>query len=162
MITQESYDELLARCNLLEEERNLRLKNDMALAEAKAVVDEENSRLKVIQGFTNSAMGLKDKSEILELALEAVIEAFEYENALYIEPGTRPGEFKIILDFQGDLIGEEIHLPEIQKANHDPFIVDLENSNLDLWSEVRLQHFLVGVLDISEIDHSGLLISRKH
>ena len=80
-----SYDELEALCARLEAEsgRNLVMQQD--LIHAKGQVDGELMRFKAIQAYIAKALDTDDPDAFFSLTLESVIEAFEYEVALFLQ-----------------------------------------------------------------------------
>ncbi|MDP6688819.1 MAG: AAA family ATPase [Alphaproteobacteria bacterium] len=80
-----SYEELEALCARLEAEsgRNLVMQQD--LIHAKGQVDSELMRFKAIQAYIAKALDTDDPEAFFSLTLESVIEAFEYEVALFLQ-----------------------------------------------------------------------------
>jgi hypothetical protein len=79
-----SYEELEARCAKLEAEKGRNLVMQQDLIHAKGQVDSELMRFKAIQAYSAKALHTDDPDEFCSLTLEAVIEAFEFEVALFL------------------------------------------------------------------------------
>lgn len=82
---ERSYDELLALCTKLEAESGHHLVMQQDLVRAKNRVDIELMRFKAIQNYIAKVLDATAPEEFCNLTLEAVIEAFEVEVALFLE-----------------------------------------------------------------------------
>ncbi|MBT7302501.1 MAG: response regulator [Victivallales bacterium] len=74
---------LLDRIAELEVERNRRLHAERAMASARDRADAEVGRLRVFQDFVAAALAVEDLEDLIELSLEAIVEAFETESAAF-------------------------------------------------------------------------------
>ena len=80
-----SYAELEALCAKLEAESGRHLVMQQDLIHAKNQVDAELMRFKAIQAFIAHALDASDPETFFTITLEAVIEAFEFEVALFLQ-----------------------------------------------------------------------------
>ncbi len=79
-----SYEELAALCAKLEAESGHHIVMQQNLIRAKDQVDAELMRFKAIQSYIVNALEAEDAETFCTLTLEAVIEAFEFEVALFL------------------------------------------------------------------------------
>ena len=103
MESKESYEDLQARCKRLERERVRRVHAEDSAIAAKARVDAELERFRIIQRFVSEALGISDEAELVERCLEAIVETFECESAAFL-----------VLTENGDnyVVGAEFGLPD--------------------------------------------------
>lgn len=97
-----SYDELLAICTRLEAEAGRRLVVQNDLIRAKDQVDEELARFQTIQAYIAAGLKTDSEEDFRQLTLEAVIEAFEVEVALFLETGDDDGRLDVTSQFGFD------------------------------------------------------------
>ena len=155
-----SYEELLSKCNLLEEERNKRLKGELLVADAKSLVDEENARIKTIQKFVSTALTLKDETTIIESALESILETFECENAYYLKIDQDNQTLKIVGDLQEELIGKNLPIPTEMSRFQECFLL-FENEHWpEDWQKTLSLHRGIGAFYTNKNDEiEGLIIA---
>ncbi len=80
-----TYEELEALCARLEAESGRSQVMQQDLIHAKGQVDGELMRFKAIQAYIAKAFETDDPNDFFSLTLESVIEAFEYEVALFLQ-----------------------------------------------------------------------------
>lgn len=117
-----SKDELIRELKFLNGERNKRLKSDMVLSQAHKQLEIENTRIKSIQEFIGEALKLNSEEDIYELTIEALIESYQCENALFLSY-INSNQWEVTYDFSASF---EIKILEIEqsKSEHIHFIKD--------------------------------------
>ncbi|MBT6292518.1 MAG: hypothetical protein HOI98_19545, partial [Rhodospirillaceae bacterium] len=78
-----TFDEMAAALAKLEAEAGQQLVMQRDLIHAKDRVDDELMRFKSIQGYISGALDVEIEEDFYQLTLEAVIEAFEFEIAMF-------------------------------------------------------------------------------
>ena len=134
-----TYDELLATCERLEAESGRRLVVQNDLIRAKDQVDEELARFQTIQRYI--AAGLKTDTEeaFRELTLEAVIEAFEVEVALFLQVDEAGERLEILAQFGFDDVPETIAYDPDWFATPISRIAETGSELLTSWDDLRLK-----------------------
>jgi len=97
--TKPSYDELFAKCTRLEAESGHRLVIQNDLIRAKDQVDEELARFQTIQRYIVAGLKTETEEAFCELTLEAVIEAFEIEVALFLRVDDDGENLRVLSQF---------------------------------------------------------------
>jgi len=132
-------------------EKNLSLESKTAnqvimqrdLVKAKDLVDSELARFKVLQGFIGQALDAADDETFYTLALEGLIEAFEYEVALFLRVGDAPAAFDVVSQFGFAQAPETLPVPPGMPAAADAIVVDAEGDVLSAWSELGLNQAII-------------------
>ena len=116
--TRPSYEELQARCQELEEERNRRLQGELLVAEAKNRVDQELGRAQITLRFVGSALGMQQIDDMIELALETVVEAFECETAAFLQYDAESQSLKVLQLFAQDAPDDVVPCDQDRLSSH--------------------------------------------
>lgn len=156
---EDSYKELLARCENLEQERNLRYQTEQELVSAKNRVDDELARFKIIQRFVNDALLVRDDDALIELALESVIEAFECETAAFLVPDVSGETLTVVGEF--GLPSPPESLPydaELDRSNFRT-LLDEDSPLLKTWEELELVHAALSIYSDQDGKTAGAIIA---
>ena len=138
-----SYEELEAICAKLEAEsgRNLVMQQD--LIHAKGQVDGELMRFKAIQAFIAKALEADDPDEFFSLTLESVIEAFEYEVALFLQAAESDKLLLVSGEFGfEEAPGELPFSPKWLKSDESEIVAE-DDFLLMAWTELDLAKAIV-------------------
>lgn len=155
----ESYEELLARCERLEKEHTRRILAEQDVISAKNRVDEELARFKIIQRFVNDALVVCEEEELVELALEAVIEAFECETAAFLIPDAAHEMLNVVGEF--GLPDPPESLPYLADLDRSSFrtLLDGESSILENWGALELAHGALSIYSDQDGKTVGAIIA---
>ncbi|MBC8240835.1 MAG: hypothetical protein H8E30_10220, partial [Alphaproteobacteria bacterium] len=137
------YEELEARCAKLEAEsgRNLVMQQD--LIHAKGQVDGELMRFKAIQAFIAKALEADAPDEFYALTLESVIEAFEYEVALFLQATESEKLLLVSSEFGFDDAPSELPFSPKWLKSSESEIVAEDDFLLMAWTELNLAKAIV-------------------
>jgi PAS domain S-box-containing protein len=154
-----SYEELLERCERLEKEHTRRILAEQEVITAKNRVDEELARFKVIQRFVNDALLVSQDEELIELALEAVIEAFECETAAFLVPDASHETLKVIGEF--GLPDPPDSLPYVEDLDRSNFrtLLDEDSPILEAWGSLELVHAALSIYSDPNGKTAGAIIA---
>jgi two-component system sensor histidine kinase/response regulator len=141
----DDYEKLVEKCERLEKERNKRLKGELEIAEAKNRVDEELTRLKIIQNFVGNSIKLTSRLELIESIIESVVEAYECETAAFISFDNKSKTAKIEQQFSVDDKDLPPHLPIPDKLQVSGacLILVKEDDLLQQWNSLNLVNAIV-------------------
>ena len=139
----DSYKELLARCEELQDEKNRRLKGELVVVEAKKLVDEELARQKFIQGFVGDALKIHNASELVELTLEVIIEAFECETAALLVLNDDKETVSVVAQFDGERLKTKLSCPVILKDEQTSFLIQDNDEVLKAWEPLGIVNGIV-------------------
>lgn len=154
-----SYEELLERCERLEKERNRRIQTEQEVISAKNRVDEELARFRIIQRFVNDALVVSRDEELIELALEAIIEAFECETAALLIPDAPHETLQVIGEFGLPSPPESLpYLADLDRSNFRT-LLDEDNPILKAWEELELVHAALSVYSDQDGKTAGAIIA---
>ena len=135
--------EILTKNQRLEAEAGHQLIMQRDLIKAKDRTDEELMRFKAIQTYIAGALDQESEDDFLALTLEAMIEAFEFEVALFLRrPGTE-GRLTIASEFGFDGTPEDLPYSDDWFASRESQIVGSESPVLDAWAALRLDHAII-------------------
>ncbi len=123
---KETVEDLHARIENLEGERNKRLKGELAVAEAKKRVDDELLRMKSINEFVGLALKIDDSDELTELSLETIVEAFECETAAYLVFDEKLNAFQVAHSFDGESFENLLPCPEKLLTHQNSLLIQDE------------------------------------
>ena len=154
-----TYAELVAKCKRLEEERNKRLKGEMLLAEAKNLVDDENTKMRAIQKFIGDSIRISDEEELIDLASELILEAFEYENVILLKRGEEVDHFKVVCDFEGPFTGQTLNLPLESWSYENSALFTQDHKWPEGWEDFGFASALACFLHDEDDQKIGLVIS---
>ncbi len=138
-----SYEELEALCAKLEAEsgRNLVMQRD--LIHAKGQVDSELMRFKAIQAYSAMALHVDDADAFFSLTLESVIEAFEYEVALFLQATDSEKLMRVGGEFGFDEPPTELPFsPKWLKSDESEILAE-DDFLLMAWVELNLAKAIV-------------------
>ena len=154
-----SYEELLERCERLEKERTRRVLAEQEVISAKNRVDEELARFKIIQRFVNDALVVNRHEELVELALEAVIEAFECETAAFLIPDAAHESLNVVGEF--GLPDPPESLPYLADMDRSSFrtLLDEECPILEAWGALELAHGALSIYSDQDGKTVGAIIA---
>lgn len=158
-----SYDELLAMCARLEAESGRRLVVQNDLIRAKDDVDEELARFQTIQRYIAGALATESEEAFCELTLEAVIEAFEVEVALFLR--VADGELQVLSQFGFEETPEALPFEPEWFAAPGSRIADTGDALLTAWEALPFRqaiacpfrdrdHSVAGVI-VAGVTHDG-------
>jgi PAS domain S-box-containing protein len=154
-----SYEELLERCERLEKERNRRIQTEQEVISAKNRVDEELARFKIIQRFVNDALVVSRDEELIGLALEAIIEAFECETAAFLVPDASHETLKVLGEFGLPNPPESLsYLSDLDRSNFRA-LLDEESPILKTWEELELVHAALSAFSDQDGKTAGAIIA---
>ncbi len=103
-----SYEELAAVCARLEADSGRHLVMQQDLIRAKDQVDGELMRFKAIQSYIAKALDAEGADEFFTLTLEAIIEAFEFEVALFLQATDSADTLSVASEFGFDRVPETL------------------------------------------------------
>lgn len=138
-----TIESLLARCERLEEERNKRLKGELVVTAAKKRVDDELSRMRAIQSFVAQALRTNDIDEMLEIALETIVEAFECETAAFFTLDDETQTFNMLARFDEEPIDVSLACPEQLSVHSECLLLQDEKDLLEQWDMMGLVNGLI-------------------
>ncbi|MEQ8332626.1 adenylate/guanylate cyclase domain-containing protein [Nisaea sp.] len=136
---QLSYEELSAHCARLEERVAKQLVLQDKLNAAKSRIDQELRRFQTIQAFIEKSLAADSDSVFLDTALEAVIEAFEFEVALVLRPSDNPGTLHVAGSFGFDEKPAELDYDSAWFSGESGSIVAENDTILAKWSSLGLR-----------------------
>lgn len=154
-----NYQKLLERCERLEKERSRRLQVEQEVVAAKNRVDAELARFKVFQRFVGDALAATQDQQLIELTLEAVIEAFECESAVFLQVDLHENNLQIVGEF--GLPSPPVNLPypeEFEQKNYCA-IRNAESSILKAWAALEIVQGAVCVFTTQEGDVAGAVVA---
>ena len=138
-----SYEELEARCAKLEAETGRNLLMQQELIHAKDQVDGELMRFKAIQAFIAKALDADDPDAFFSLTLESVIEAFEYEVALFLQVAESDKLLHVSGEFGFDEAPAELPFSPKWLQSNESQIVAEDDFLLMAWSDLDLAKAIV-------------------
>ena len=109
------------------------------LSDAKASLDRELQRFRVIQRYVKKAVFADTLEAFYKLTTEAVVEAFEFEVALFLRSSGGPGKLRVVAAFGFELDPTGQTLPfDVDVAASDSLLLKPGNACLDQWSSLDL------------------------
>ncbi len=153
-----SYEELEALCTKLEAEsgRNLVMQQD--LIHAKGKVDSELMRFKAIQAYSAMALHTEDAETFCALTLESVIEAFEYEVALFLRATESDKLMRVSGEFGFDDPPEELPFSPRWLKSDESEILGQDDFLLQAWAELDLAKAIVCPFHDKNGELSGIIL----
>lgn len=134
-----TYDELAAALAKLEMESAQHLVMQRDLIHAKDQVDGELMRFKSIQGYISGALDSEDEDAFYMQTLEAVIEAFEFEVALFFLPCEEPDCMRVTAQFGLDEAPEKLPFQSDWLACEESVIVHKDDEAMSGWVDLGLE-----------------------
>ncbi|MDP6344587.1 MAG: hypothetical protein QF491_13700, partial [Alphaproteobacteria bacterium] len=135
---QRSYRELAAICARLEAEAAHHLVGQQDLIRAKDHLDRELHRFRAIQAYIAGCLHTEDLEEFQTLTLEAIIEAFEFETALFLLAGERPDRLAVAAEFGFDEVPEDLAFDPAWTAQRESAVLAAGHPMLAAWPELDL------------------------
>lgn len=153
-----SYEELEEICARLEAEAGHHLVLQRDLNRAKTQVDEELQRFSFIQGFIEKSLELDGDEAFYALTLEALVEAFEFEVALYLLPGDEPDRLNVAGEFGFSDIPETLAFNRDWLDGEDAQILKQSSPALAEWSALALDQAIICPICDKNHELAGLLL----
>lgn len=154
-----TYDELAAVCARLEAEagRNLIMQRD--LIGAKDQVDGELMRFRAIQTYIAKALDADGEDEFFTLGLEAIIEAFEFEVALFLLATEAAGRCAVASQFGLDQAPETLTFAPDWIDDAESRILGPGDALIDAWSDFGLASAIICPFHDKSGDFAGAILS---
>ncbi len=138
-----SYQELAAVCARLEADSGRHLVMQQDLIRAKDQVDGELMRFKAIQAYIAKALDAEGADEFFTLTLEAIIEAFEFEVALFLQATDSADTLSVASEFGFDRVpGTLGFLPEWFDSSESRVLGE-DDPLIEAWAELGLAGAIV-------------------
>ncbi|MBT6858232.1 MAG: hypothetical protein HOA18_05645, partial [Rhodospirillaceae bacterium] len=138
-----TFDEMAAALAKLEAEAGQQLVMQRDLIHAKDRVDDELMRFKSIQGYISGALDVEIEEDFYQLTLEAVIEAFEFEIAMFFLPCGEPDCMRVAAQFGLDDVPETIAFEGGWLAGQESQIIGQDGGALEAWADMGLDHAIL-------------------
>ncbi|MBT7032420.1 MAG: adenylate/guanylate cyclase domain-containing protein [Rhodospirillaceae bacterium] len=138
-----TFDEMAAALAKLEAEAGQQLVMQRDLIHAKDRVDDELMRFKSIQGYISGALDVEIEEDFYQLTLEAVIEAFEFEIAMFFLPCDEPDCMRVAAQFGLDDVPETIAFERGWLAGQESQIIGKDGGALEAWADMGLDHAIL-------------------
>lgn len=156
---QRTYEELLAICTRLEAETGHQLLVQHNLNLTKGRVDRELMRFKLIQAFIVNALEVESSGEFFSLALEAIIEAFEYEVALVLRYTPDGSQFVATSEFGFDDPPGMLPFSTDWIDLKQTCVVGAADPLIQNWSELNLAQAIVSPLHDKSDRITGVILA---
>lgn len=137
-----TYDELAAALARLEAEAGQHLVMQRDLIRAMDQVDGELMRFRSIQGYISDALDSEDRDEFCGRTLEAVIEAFEFEIAIFFLPCDEPDCMEVAAQFGLDDTPEKVPFHPDWLACQESVIISGGDVMAE-WVDIGLDHAIL-------------------
>lgn len=138
-----SYAELEALCARLEAEAGHHIVMRQDLIRAKDQVDAELMRFKAIQAYIANALDAADAAAFFTLTLEAVIEAFEFEVALFLQTAESDKVLTVSGQFGFDEAPADLPFSPDWIGASESGIVTGDDFLLQAWRELGLAQAII-------------------
>ncbi len=152
-----NYDDLLATCARLEAESGRRLVVQNDLIRAKDQVDEELARFQTIQRYIAAALTTESEAAFCELTLEAVIEAFEVEVALFLR--VENDELRVLGQFGFEDVPETLPFDPDWFAAPGSQIAEPDGELLTAWNAVAFKQAIACPFRDKDQSVSGIIVA---
>jgi hypothetical protein len=133
-----TYEKLASALAKLEAEAGQQLVMQRDLIGAKDQVDDELMRFKSIQGSISGALDVESEQDFYQLTLEAVIEAFEFEMAIFFLPCDEPNCMRVAAEFGLDDVPETIPFEGSWLSGQESQIIGKDDGALEAWADMGL------------------------
>ncbi len=154
-----SYEELAAVCARLEAEAGHSLVMQRDLIRAKDRIDDELMRFKAIQTYIAKALDAEREDEFFTLSLEAIIEAFEFEVALFLLATEVADRFAVASEFGLDQAPETLTFVPDWIDPSESRILRPGDALIDSWSEIGLARAIICPFHDKRGDFAGAILS---
>ncbi len=153
-----SYDDLLRAYEKLEAESGQHLIMQRDLNRAKDQIDDELMRFKAIQTYIANTLTAATEDEFFALTLEALIEAFELEVALFLQGGSNPGQVRVSAVFGIDDPPQTLPLALGDLTADQSLILDHDHGLLKAWARLDLHQAILCPLTDQTAPPSGAVV----
>ncbi|WP_420404343.1 adenylate/guanylate cyclase domain-containing protein [Nisaea sp.] len=153
-----SYDELSAHCARLEERIAEQLVLERELTAAKSRIDQELRRFQTIQSFFETSLAADSDRDFLDNALEAVIDAFEFEVALVLRPSDTPGKLQTAGHFGFDQKPVDLDYETAWFTDQSSSLINENNAILASWRSLGLREAIACPLWSANGTLSGIIL----
>lgn len=140
---ERTYDELLELCTKLEAESGRHLVMQQDLIKAKNSVDVELMRFKAIQNYIAKVLDASAPEEFYTLTLEAIIEAFEVEVALFLEIAPSKKTLNVSGQFGFEVGHEALPFSDAWLNANDSVVLSEDDFLLQAWVELDLSRAII-------------------
>ncbi len=125
----------------LEAEISRHLVVQQRLVNAKDLIDRELQRVRVIQRYVEKAVLAEDLDLFYRLTVESVIEAFEFEVALFLRSDGEPDRLRVVADFGFDEehVSQSLPMSEDWVTGGESRIVLAGDPLLEAWQTLGLR-----------------------
>lgn len=152
--------ELVEQNRRLEMEHARQIVMQRDLIRAKDQVDDELMRFKSIQEYIARSLNAESDDEFFRLTLEAIIEAFELEIAVFaqVRDGAA-GRLKVVSQFGLDNVPETLPYSTDWFPDWNGAIIGADNDMLDRWSELNLASAIACPFHDEEDELGGVIVA---
>lgn len=155
---QPSYEELAANCARLEARVGESLTLQRDLNEARTRIDAELARFQAIQAFIEKSLTTQSDDEFYDIAMEAVIEAFEFEVALFLRPTETPGTLSVAGSFGIDAPPTDLPFDTELIRGKTVLVAAREDPVLENWSFPALHAAIMCPVHENNNQFTGLIL----
>ena len=156
-----TYEELEAICTRLEERAGEHLVLQRDLMEAKARVDDELARFRAIQTFIERSLNADTEETFHSIAMEAVIEAFQFEVALCLRVADDGSALAVAGSFGFEDPPTVLPFDEDWIDDRVPIVVDQRDPMLLAWRSLGLQDAIICPLWSGDNELNGLVVGGR-
>ncbi len=153
-----SYEELAEICARLEAKAGHQLVMQRDLIGAKDRVDSELMRFKAIQAYIAKALDAETIDEFYTLTLEAIIEAFEFEVALFLQATETADRLAIASEFGFDDIPATLPFSADWIDDAESKVLDESDPVLDSWGDLGLAKAIICPFHDKSGDFAGAVL----
>ncbi len=153
------YEELAAVCARLEADAGHNLVMQRDLIRAKDQVDDELMRFKAIQAYIAKALEAEGEDEFFTLSLEAIIEAFEFEVALFLQVTDSANILSVASEFGFEQVPETLGFAPDWFDSPASKILQEDDPLVESWRELGLAWAIVCPFHDKTGDFAGAILS---